>query len=232
MRNHITSAWAVISTYNTCLYANLLFLHKQSLCLLCSHQVDHADKSGQSALVHAALRGHSEIIQYLLELEWSSEGQQQDYALKDKVLQQSFIAASSMGHTQVWMTRILLHNQQSAVLLQKSTICLPQDTVFTVWLLNKTCNYNNQTKMLFLLSVFTTFHKEFSREVYIKFEHILFSVMLTSSSKGYLALYIWKQNSGIIDKYGTISYPGVVQAQGLFWFLVSWNGNSWGSVYA
>lgn len=81
-----------------CLYANVL--HKQSLCLLCSHQVDHADKSGQSALVHAALRGHSEIIQYLLELEWSSEGQQ-DHALKDKVLQQAFIAASSMGHTQV-----------------------------------------------------------------------------------------------------------------------------------
>lgn len=59
------------------------------------------DKSGQSSLVHAALRGHSEIIQYLLDLEWSAEGHQQDCALKNKALQQAFIAASSMGHTQV-----------------------------------------------------------------------------------------------------------------------------------
>lgn len=66
-----------------------------------SHQVDHVDKSGQCALVHAALRGHPEIIQYLLELEWSAEGQQQDCALKNKALQQALIAASSMGHTQV-----------------------------------------------------------------------------------------------------------------------------------
>lgn len=64
-------------------------------------QVDHVDKSGQCALVHAALRGHTEIIQYLLELEWSGEGQQQDSSLKNKALQQALIAASSMGHTQV-----------------------------------------------------------------------------------------------------------------------------------
>lgn len=59
------------------------------------------DKSGQCALVHAALRGHPDIIQYLLELEWSGEGPQQDCALKNKALQQALIAASSMGHTQV-----------------------------------------------------------------------------------------------------------------------------------
>lgn len=69
--------------------------------LLHFYQVDHTDKSGQSGLVHAALRGHLDIIQYLLQLEWSSEGQQQDCALKNKALLQAFIAASSMGHTQV-----------------------------------------------------------------------------------------------------------------------------------
>lgn len=69
--------------------------------LLYCYQVDQTDKSGQSALVHAALRGHLDIIQYLLQLEWSSEGHQQDCALKNKALQQAFIAASSMGHTQV-----------------------------------------------------------------------------------------------------------------------------------
>uniref|UniRef100_A0A3P8PT27 Tetratricopeptide repeat, ankyrin repeat and coiled-coil containing 1b n=1 Tax=Astatotilapia calliptera TaxID=8154 RepID=A0A3P8PT27_ASTCA len=62
---------------------------KSSFC-----QVDHVDKSGQCALVHAALRGHLEIIQYLLELEWSAEGQQQDCSLKSKALQQALIAAS------------------------------------------------------------------------------------------------------------------------------------------
>lgn len=69
--------------------------------ILCYCQVNHVDKSGQCALVHAALRGHPDIIQYLLELEWSGEGPQQDCALKNKALQQALIAASSMGHTQV-----------------------------------------------------------------------------------------------------------------------------------
>lgn len=69
------------------------------------------DKSGQCALVHAALRGHPEIIQYLLELEWSAEGPQQDCALKNKALQQALIAASSMGHTQVRQADITAHAQ-------------------------------------------------------------------------------------------------------------------------
>lgn len=64
-------------------------------------QVDHLDKSGQCPLVHAALRGYPEIIQYLLELEWSPNGQQQDSEAKGTALQQALIAASSMGHTQV-----------------------------------------------------------------------------------------------------------------------------------
>lgn len=83
--------------------------------MLCFFQVDHVDKSGQCALVHAALRGHPEIIQYLLELEWSADGQQQDCALKNKALQQALIAACSMGHTQVWLIHIHIfyftHNQ-------------------------------------------------------------------------------------------------------------------------
>lgn len=78
----------------------------QKLTTLNFLQVDHVDKSGQCTLVHAALRGHPEIIQYLLELEWSAEGQQQDCALKNKALQQALIAASSMGHTQVRLTHM------------------------------------------------------------------------------------------------------------------------------
>lgn len=67
---------------------------------MCS-QVDHVDKSGQSSLVHAALRGHPDIIQYLLEQQWNREDQQHELSLKSKALQQALIAASSMGHTQV-----------------------------------------------------------------------------------------------------------------------------------
>lgn len=65
------------------------------------HQVDHVDKNGQTALVHAALRGHLDILQYLLEQRWSREDQQHELSLKRKSLQQALIAASSMGHTQV-----------------------------------------------------------------------------------------------------------------------------------
>lgn len=57
------------------------------------------DKSGQCAVVHAALRGHVEILQYLLELDWVS-----DSSLRSRVLHQAFIAASSMGHIQVKQT--------------------------------------------------------------------------------------------------------------------------------
>lgn len=63
------------------------------------------DKSGQCAAVHAALRGHSEILQYLLEQDWSSDPAQPEPSLKSRVVQQAFIAASSMGHVQVTHTR-------------------------------------------------------------------------------------------------------------------------------
>ena len=95
--------------------------------MLCFFQVDHVDKSGQCALVHAALRGHPEIIQYLLELEWSAEGQQQDCSLKNKALQQALIAACSMGHTQVRLIHMRIfyftHNQS----LQQQLIKLRRD---------------------------------------------------------------------------------------------------------
>ncbi|XP_030283650.1 protein TANC1 isoform X1 [Sparus aurata] len=85
-------------------------------------KVDHVDKSGQCALVHAALRGHPDIIQYLLELEWSAEGQQQDYALKNKALQQALIAASSMGHTQVVRGLLALNNEHAVQIDSHDTL--------------------------------------------------------------------------------------------------------------
>uniref|UniRef100_A0A671PL24 Protein TANC1-like n=1 Tax=Sinocyclocheilus anshuiensis TaxID=1608454 RepID=A0A671PL24_9TELE len=87
--------------------------HLELVSLLCKRgaKVDHVDKSGQCALVHAALRGHSEVIECLLELSWSSEGQQ-DLSLKNKALQQGLIAACSMGHIHV---SLLTLNNELAV---------------------------------------------------------------------------------------------------------------------
>ncbi|KAI3356188.1 hypothetical protein L3Q82_017446, partial [Scortum barcoo] len=98
--------------------------HLGLVMLLCKRaaKLDHVDKSGQCALVHAALRGHPEIIQYLLELEWSAEGQQQDCALKNKALQQALIAASSMGHTQVVSGLLALNNEHAVQLDSHDTL--------------------------------------------------------------------------------------------------------------
>ncbi|KAM9709131.1 protein TANC1 isoform 1-T1 [Menidia menidia] len=98
--------------------------HLELVMLLCKRgaKVDHVDKSGQCALVHAALRGHVEIIQYLLELEWSAEGQQQDCSLKNKVLQQALIAASSMGHTQVVRGLLALKNEHAVQIDSHDTL--------------------------------------------------------------------------------------------------------------
>ncbi|XP_016324842.1 protein TANC1-like isoform X2 [Sinocyclocheilus anshuiensis] len=86
--------------------------HLELVSLLCKRgaKVDHVDKSGQCALVHAALRGHSEVIECLLELSWSSEGQQ-DLSLKNKALQQGLIAACSMGHIHVLEGLLTLNNE-------------------------------------------------------------------------------------------------------------------------
>ncbi|XP_047226255.1 protein TANC1 isoform X4 [Girardinichthys multiradiatus] len=98
--------------------------HLGLVMLLCKRgtKVDHVDKSGQCALVHAALRGHTEIIQYLLELEWSGEGQQQDWFLKNKALQQALIAASSMGHTQVVRALLALKNEHAVQIDSHDTL--------------------------------------------------------------------------------------------------------------
>uniref|UniRef100_H3DGE8 Tetratricopeptide repeat, ankyrin repeat and coiled-coil containing 1b n=1 Tax=Tetraodon nigroviridis TaxID=99883 RepID=H3DGE8_TETNG len=98
--------------------------HLGLVMLLCKRgaKVDHTDKSGQSGLVHAALRGHLDIIQFLLQLEWSSEGLQQDCALKNKALQQAFIAASSMGHTQVVRDLLALNNEHTVQIDSHDTL--------------------------------------------------------------------------------------------------------------
>uniref|UniRef100_A0A8C2K029 Tetratricopeptide repeat, ankyrin repeat and coiled-coil containing 1b n=1 Tax=Cyprinus carpio TaxID=7962 RepID=A0A8C2K029_CYPCA len=87
--------------------------HLELVSLLCKRgaKMDHVDKSSQCALVHAALRGHSEVIECLLELSWSTEGQQ-DLSLKNKALQQGLIAACSMGHIHV---SLLTLNNELAV---------------------------------------------------------------------------------------------------------------------
>lgn len=69
----------------------------------------HADKNGQCALVHAALKGHAEIINILLGQDWGAEiptDPQQHHGNetvtgKTQAVQQAVTAAASLGHTQV-----------------------------------------------------------------------------------------------------------------------------------
>ncbi|KAG7259055.1 hypothetical protein CRUP_035814 [Coryphaenoides rupestris] len=53
--------------------------------------VDHLDKNGQCALVHAALRGHMDV----------SQSPQQAAFTKSHAVQQALIAAASMGYTEI-----------------------------------------------------------------------------------------------------------------------------------
>lgn len=64
-------------------------------------QVDHLDKKGQCALVHSALRGHGDILRYLLTCEWSAGPPQPGALRKSQALQQALTAAASMGHSAV-----------------------------------------------------------------------------------------------------------------------------------
>lgn len=64
-------------------------------------KVDHLDKNGQCALVHAALRGHLEVVKFLIQCDWSMAGQQQGVFKKSHAIQQALIAAASMGYTEV-----------------------------------------------------------------------------------------------------------------------------------
>lgn len=63
--------------------------------------MDHLDKKGQCALVHSALRGHSDILQYLLNCEWSAGPPHPGTLRKSQALQQALTAAASMGHSSV-----------------------------------------------------------------------------------------------------------------------------------
>lgn len=68
------------------------------------------DKNGQCALVHAALKGHAEIINILLGQDWGTEitsdppppqhPDDQNVTLKMQAVQQALTAAASLGHTQ------------------------------------------------------------------------------------------------------------------------------------
>lgn len=69
----------------------------------------HTDKNGQCALVHAALKGHAEIISIFLGQDWgaemTSDPQQQqpgdqNVTQKTQAVQQALTAAASLGHTQ------------------------------------------------------------------------------------------------------------------------------------
>lgn len=68
----------------------------------------HADKNGQCALVHAALKGHAEIINILLGQDWGPEittdplqnHSSQNVTPKTQAVQQALTAAASLGHTQ------------------------------------------------------------------------------------------------------------------------------------
>lgn len=70
--------------------------------------MDHLDKNGQCALVHAALRGHMEVVKFLIQCDWgmgpqqqSPQTQQQAPFTKSHAVQQALIAAASMGYTEV-----------------------------------------------------------------------------------------------------------------------------------
>lgn len=70
--------------------------------------MDHLDKNGQCALVHAALRGHMEVVKFLIQCDWgmgaqqqSPQTQQQPTLTKSHAVQQALIAAASMGYTEV-----------------------------------------------------------------------------------------------------------------------------------
>lgn len=69
--------------------------------------MDQLDKNGQCPLVHAALRGHIEVVKFLIQCDWSvsqqqsPQSQQQAAFTKSHAIQQALIAAASMGYTEV-----------------------------------------------------------------------------------------------------------------------------------
>lgn len=71
--------------------------------------MDHLDRNGQCPLVHAALRGHMEVVKFLIQCDWSQQPspqsqQQATRVNKSQAVQQALVAAASMGHAEVRLT--------------------------------------------------------------------------------------------------------------------------------
>lgn len=92
-------------------------------------QVGHTDKSGQCALVHAALKGHTEIINILLGQDWGSESlpdseqhhSNENGTGKAQAAQQALTAAGSLGHSQVQFTpngKMFMKYEDSSLLVR------------------------------------------------------------------------------------------------------------------
>lgn len=73
-------------------------LHRPLTARFSPLQADCVDKKGQCALVHSALRGHRDVLQFLLAL-WGAAAP--PAPRRRQVLQQALTAAASMGHGQV-----------------------------------------------------------------------------------------------------------------------------------
>lgn len=96
-------------------YTSCVCLQSPHISISCE-QIDHLDKNGQCALVHAALRGHMEVVKYLIQCEWgtgtqqqqqSPQNQQQPSLTKSHAVQQALVAAASMGYTEVLGSSII-----------------------------------------------------------------------------------------------------------------------------
>lgn len=91
--------------------------------------MDHLDKNRQCALVHAALRGHMEVVKFLIQCDWavgqqqqSPQSQQQAALTKSQAVQQALIAAASMGYTEVQQGGVAPTLAQTSLLLLNDII--------------------------------------------------------------------------------------------------------------
>uniref|UniRef100_A0A8C9WQ26 Tetratricopeptide repeat, ankyrin repeat and coiled-coil containing 2 n=1 Tax=Sander lucioperca TaxID=283035 RepID=A0A8C9WQ26_SANLU len=90
-----------------CVHSHLGYMDMVALLLEYGASVDHLDKNSQCALVHAALRGHMEVVKFLIQCDWGMWQQQQQSPqsqqafTKNHAVQQALIAAASMGYTEI-----------------------------------------------------------------------------------------------------------------------------------
>ncbi|KAI5103126.1 protein TANC2 isoform X2, partial [Silurus meridionalis] len=78
--------------------------HLNIVTALCKRRakLNQLDRNGQCALVHAALRGQMEVVKFLLHSDWGVQSQEQHEAFrKSHAIQQSLVAAASMGHIEI-----------------------------------------------------------------------------------------------------------------------------------